>query len=68
MLIIMLPIIDGHSLRRACLQPTMNMLNSKPRPPTADAERKGKNLKTKLHTTSTSATDDHPPPPTPVQG
>ena len=31
-------IIKGHSLRRACLQPATNTQNSKPRPPTTNAE------------------------------
>ena len=35
-------IIKGHSLRRACLQPATNTRNSKPRPPTTNAKSKGK--------------------------
>ena len=35
-------IIKGHSLRRACLQPATNTQNSKPRPPTTNARSKGK--------------------------
>ena len=35
-------IIQGHSLRRACLQPATNTQNSKPRPPTSNARSKGK--------------------------
>ena len=31
-------IIKGHSLRRACLQPATNTQNSKPRPPTTNAK------------------------------
>ena len=33
-------IIEGHSLRRACLQPATNTQNSKPRPPTSNARSK----------------------------
>ena len=32
--IIIIIIIKGHSLQRACLQPATNTQNSKPRPPT----------------------------------
>ena len=35
-------IIKGHSLRRACLQLAKNTQNSKPRPPTTNAKSKGK--------------------------
>ena len=35
--IIIIIIIKGHSLRRACLQPATNTQNSKPRPPTTNA-------------------------------
>ena len=42
MLIIIIIIIKGHSLRRACLQPATNTQNSKPRPPTTNARSKGK--------------------------
>ena len=35
-------IIKGHSLRRACLQPATITQNSKPRPPTTNARSKGK--------------------------
>ena len=35
---IIIIIIKGHSLRRACLQPATNTQNSKPRPPTTNAE------------------------------
>ena len=34
--IIIIIIIKGHSLRRACLQPATNTQNSKPRPPTTN--------------------------------
>ena len=33
-LIVIIIIIKGHSLRRACLQPATNTQSSKPRPPT----------------------------------
>ena len=35
---IIIIIIKGHSLRRACLQPATNTQNSKPRPPTTNAK------------------------------
>ena len=35
-------IIKGHSLRRACLQPATNTQNSQPRPPTMNAKSKAK--------------------------
>ena len=38
---------------KACLHPMINTQNSKPRPTTANAERKGKTLKLKLYTIST---------------
>ena len=38
LLLLLLLIINGHSLRRACLQPATNTQNSKPRPPTTNAE------------------------------
>ena len=41
-IIIIIIIIKGHSLRRACLQPATNRQNSKPRPPTTNARSKGK--------------------------
>ena len=37
-IIIIIIIIKGHSLRRACLQPATNTQNSKPRPPTTNAK------------------------------
>ena len=39
---IMIMMIKGHSLQRACLQPATKHANSKPRPPTSNARRKGK--------------------------
>ena len=36
--IVIIIIIKGHSLRRACLQPATNTQNSKPRPPTTNAK------------------------------
>ena len=41
-LLVIIIIIKGHSLRRACLQPATNTQNSKPRPPTTNARSKGK--------------------------
>ena len=64
---IIIVIIKGHSLQRACLQPAMNTQNSKPRPPTTNARSKGKleinqslletqhRLTTPLHTSRCSA-------------
>ena len=43
-IIIIIIIIKGHSLLRACLQPVTNMRNSKPWPPTQTQEGK-ENLK-----------------------
>ena len=40
--LIIIIIIKGHSLRRACLQPATITQNSKPRPPTTNAKSKGK--------------------------
>ena len=42
MMIIIIIIIKGHSLRRACLHPATSTQNSKPRPPTTNARSKGK--------------------------
>ena len=39
---ILIIIIKGHSLRRACLQPATNTQSSKPRPPTMNTKSKGK--------------------------
>ena len=39
---IIIIIIKGHSLRRACLQPATNTQSSKPRPPTTNTKSKGK--------------------------
>ena len=47
LIIIVIIIIKGHSLRRACLQPATNTQNSKPRPPTTNAKSKEK-LQNKL--------------------
>ena len=41
-IVIIMMIIKGHSLRKACLQPATNTQNSKPRPPTTNAKSKGK--------------------------
>ena len=43
-------IIKGHSLRRACLQPATSTQNSKPRPPTTNARSKGKRKKQRKKT------------------
>ena len=59
-LYVIIILIKGHSLRRACLQTLTNTQNSKPRPPTANARRKGR-LKIKQNTPRNSASADHPP-------
>ena len=41
-IMIIIIIIKGHSLRRACLQPATNTQSSKPRPPTTNTKSKGK--------------------------
>ena len=55
-------IIEGHSLRKACLH--THKTQHKPKatnwPRTANAKGKGKNLKLKLHTTSSLAPANHP--------
>ena len=64
--LVIIIIIKGHSLRRACLQPATNTQNSKPRHPTTNARSKGKlqnktlletqhRLTTPLHTSRYSA-------------
>ena len=40
--VIIIIIIKGHSIRRACLQPATNTQNSTPRPPTTNARSRGK--------------------------